>query len=69
VNDSATPEAAPPRTDLGALPAERRSLRVEPRPSPETEAHLTAIEAEAAKWLGGRHSLITRHVAALRKLV
>lgn len=35
----------------------------------EIEERLTAIEAEAGKWLGGRHALITRHVAELRKLL
>jgi hypothetical protein len=33
------------------------------------EDHLAAIEAVAGKWLGGRHTLITRHVDALRKLL
>lgn len=35
----------------------------------EIEERLAAIEAEASKWLGGRHALITRHVDALRKLI
>lgn len=34
----------------------------------EIEQRLAAIEAEAAKWLGGRHAIITRHVDELRKL-
>lgn len=63
MNDPATSEAA--------LPAlEHRSFRREPpRNRAEVSDSLDAIEAEASKWLGGRHSLITRHVATLRKLL
>lgn len=52
---AAAPDAPP------CLPESSRGAEIEQR--------LAAIEAEAAKWLGGRHALITRHVAELRKLL
>jgi hypothetical protein len=69
VNDPATSEAAAPLID-------RRPTYDGPRntPAPRVnsaaiEERLAAIEAVASKWLGGRHTLITRHVDALRKLL
>lgn len=60
-----------PTTFEAARPAlEPRSFRREPpRNRAEVSDCLDAIEAEASKWLGGRHALITRHVATLRKLL
>lgn len=63
MSDSATFEAAPPALEP------RFPRREPPRRRAEVDGHLEAIEAEAGKWLGGRHSLITRHVDALRKLL
>lgn len=63
MNDPATFEAARPALEPRSFRREPLRLRV------EVVESLDAIEAEAAKWLGGRHSLITRHVAALRKLL
>jgi hypothetical protein len=60
-----------PATFEAALPAlERRFPRREPpRDRAAIDECLNAIEAEAGKWLGGRHSLVTRHVDTLRKLL
>lgn len=76
MNDSATSEAAPPLADPLTLPVERRFYRAQvlPNPNPkhnfeEIEAKLQLIEQEVEKWLGGRASLVLRHVADLRKLL
>lgn len=76
VDESATTEVAQPAAELPSPPVEVAAATPEPPPSPsppaywaEVEQCLAAIEAEAMKWLDGRHSLITRHVDALRKLL
>lgn len=63
MSDPATFEAVLRRDVL------RSNDREPPRNRAEVSDCLDAIEAEASKWLGGRHSLITRHVATLRKLL
>lgn len=76
MDESATPEVAQPAAGLPSPPVEVAAATPEPpagAPAPshwaEIEERLAAIEAEAMKWLDGRHSLITRHVDALRKLI
>ena len=75
MDESATPEVAQPAVELPLPPVEPTALTFEQRAAEdfrrieaEVEQRLAAIEAEAAKWLGGRHALITRHVDELRKL-
>lgn len=76
MDESATTEVAQPAAELPPPLVEVVAANPEPPPCPPTPAHwteveqrLAAIEAEAMKWLDGRHSLITRHVDALRKLL
>jgi hypothetical protein len=76
VDESATPEVAQPAAELPLPPVEPTALTLEQRAAEdfrhieaEIEQRLAAIEAEAMKWLAGRHSLITKHVDALRKLI
>lgn len=69
MRDSATDEAAQPLVEVLPRVVEVPACPPRRKISTEIEDHLAAIEAEAAKWLGGRHSIITRHVAGLRKLL
>ncbi len=76
MDESATTEVAQPAAELPSPPVEAVAAAPEPPPCPPTparwaeiEQRLAAIEAEAMKWLAGRHSLITKHVDALRKLI
>ena len=76
MDESATTEVAQPAAELPPPPVEVAATVPETPPCPpqpsrwaEIEERLAAIEAEAGKWLSGRHALITRHVDALRKLL
>ena len=76
MDESVTPEVAQPAAELPPPPVEVAAPIPEPTLCPPPPAHwaeveqrLASIEAEAMKWLAGRHALITRHVDALRKLL